>query len=157
MPIGNPSSINFKYDGFKLLCEFQFNELTDKLVRVFNEGVFTKLMYTDQSLYDKIGKSFCICYDIALAKSGTEAVVESLYSVMKTQVMSGVQSNSNTVNRTKVDWFLPKTPLGIESFIKDVVAVYTKKKNFPYTTSMKPSKVMERLKEDMGKLPPSTC
>lgn len=113
-------------------------------------------MYTDPNLYEKLGKSFCFSYDVALAKSGSEAVVESLYSVMKTQFMGGMQSNQTLVQRTKIDWHLPKTPLGIEDFIKDATALYTSAHKNPISATLSKSKVMSRLELDRGKLPPIT-
>jgi hypothetical protein len=47
----------------------------------------------DETLYNAIGLEACACLDIALAKGGTEAIVESYYSVMKSQTMSGGQHN----------------------------------------------------------------
>ena len=45
--------------------------------------------------------------DVALSCGGTEAVVESYYSVMGTQRQDGGQSNDTLALRTKLDWCLP--------------------------------------------------
>ena len=50
---------------------------------MFNEEKLSQLLYTD-CIYSKFGISFCLTYEVALAKIGTEAVCESLYSVLQT-------------------------------------------------------------------------
>ena len=45
-------------------------------------------------VYNQIGNKCAFwCIDIALAKGGTEAIVESFYSSMASQAMHGGQSN----------------------------------------------------------------
>ncbi len=53
----------------------------------------------DEVLYNTIGVGACVAIDIALAKGGTEAVVESYYSVMKSQQKSGNQLNETLALR----------------------------------------------------------
>ena len=53
------------------------------------------------------GQECCIAIVVALAMSGSEAVVESYYSVMKTESMVGGQSNDTLTQRTNVDWSFP--------------------------------------------------
>ena len=69
------------------------------------------------------GKECCIAIDVVLGMSGSEAVVESYYSVMKTQPMVGDQSNNTLVQRTNVDWSFPM-PLQCQETIKDVATLY---------------------------------
>ena len=45
--------------------------------------------------------------DIGLAKGGTESIVESFLSAMKSQTMYGGQSNEVISLRTKLEWSLP--------------------------------------------------
>ena len=45
--------------------------------------------------------------DIALSKGGTEAVAESIYSVIGTQMQAGGQDHNTLIDRTIVDWYLP--------------------------------------------------
>ena len=56
---------------------------------------------------------FCFCkiqkWPIDVALSGSEAVVESHYSDMKTKSMVGGQSNDILVQRANVDWSFQKT------------------------------------------------
>ena len=55
--------------------------------------------------------------------SGYEAVVESNYSVMKTQDIVGGQVNDTLVQRTNVDWSFPM-PIQCPETIKDVALLY---------------------------------
>ena len=57
-----------------------------------NEEVFRSI-YTNIRLYEDIGLEGCICVDVALAKGGTESIVESYYCIMDSQKMSGGQKN----------------------------------------------------------------
>lgn len=56
-----------------------------------NEIAVYESIYCDEETYSAIGIEGCIA--IALAKGGTEAVVESFYSVMKSQQSIGNQTN----------------------------------------------------------------
>jgi hypothetical protein len=64
-----------------------------------NEEAVYKSIYTDETLYNAIGVEGCVAIDIALAKGGTEAVVESYYSVMTSQQKSGNQLNETLALR----------------------------------------------------------
>ena len=61
---------------------------------MLNEIEVYRSIYTDETLFNSIGQEGCIAIDIALAKGGSEAVVESYYSVMKSQKKFGPQSNT---------------------------------------------------------------
>ena len=67
-----------------------------------NEEAVYKSIYTDETLYNAIGVQGCLAIDIALAKGGTEAVVESYYSVMTSQQKSDNQLNETLALRYKV-------------------------------------------------------
>jgi hypothetical protein len=64
-----------------------------------NEAQVYHSIYTDERLFNEIGCEGCITIDIALAKGGTEAIVESYYSVMKSQKMCGGQCNATLALR----------------------------------------------------------
>ena len=64
-----------------------------------NEEAVYKSVYTDEALYNAVGVEGCVAIDIALAKGGTEAVVESYYSVMTSQQKSGNQLNETLALR----------------------------------------------------------
>ena len=64
-----------------------------------NEEAVYKSIYTDETLYNAIGVESCVAIDTALAKGGTEAVVESYYSVMTSQQKSGNQLNETLALR----------------------------------------------------------
>ena len=54
-----------------------------------------------------LGPEMCTAIDVALVKGGTEAVVESFYSVMKTQQTGFHMLNETLTNRTIIDWCYP--------------------------------------------------
>jgi hypothetical protein len=64
-----------------------------------NEAQVYHSIYTDERLFNEIGCEGCITIDIALAKGGTEAIVESYHSVMKSQKMCGGQCNATLALR----------------------------------------------------------
>ena len=70
-----------------------------------NEDAVYKSIFTDRMLYEAIGMEACICVDIALAKGGTEAVVESYYSVMASNKMPGGQNNETLTLRLVLTCF----------------------------------------------------
>ena len=53
----------------------------------------------DEFLSNEIGVEMSIAIDIALALGCTESIVESLYSVMKSQSMEGGQDNNTLALR----------------------------------------------------------
>ena len=50
-------------------------------------------IYCDENVFDAMGIEACVAIDIALVKGGAEAIVESFYSVMKSQQCIDGQSN----------------------------------------------------------------
>ena len=66
---------------------------------MLNEIEVYRSIYTDETLFNSIGHEGRIAIDIALAKGGSEAVVESYYSVMKSQKKFGPQSNTTLALR----------------------------------------------------------
>lgn len=112
-------------------------------------------MYTNETVYSRFGKHFCLMYDVAVAKGGTEAIVESVYSVMDSQKQSGRQSNETLVNRSIVDWHCPKTPIGIPDFIDEATVLYNTNHSNPFTRCIHESKVIKRMGMDTGRLPPA--
>lgn len=121
----------------------------------FDECSLVDAIYTDDSLYKKIGQTFCIAFDIVFGKGGPEAVVESVYSTMNNQKQFGGQSDQTLVHRTKVDWHCPVSTLSIDDFVDEVTQLYHQTHVAPYTFgNLDMSKVCKRLKGDTGKLPP---
>jgi hypothetical protein len=111
-------------------------------------------MYLNSDIYTKIRKPFCLAFDIALAKGGCEAIVESLYSVMNAQIQHGGQSNDVLVNRTKVDWHCPLSSLGVMDFITDAAKLHQSKHSVPYTRlNYGVSAIVKRLKTEKGRIP----
>ena len=103
-----------KLKGFQISTETSEIEETYKFsyedrvctARLDYPSVFATL-YINEEIYTLAGKELCIAIDIALAMSGSEAVVESYYSLMKAQKMAGGQSNETLFERTNVDWCFP--------------------------------------------------
>jgi len=87
----------------------------------------TKLLlyhiYTNPLLYRKISVEGCIIIDVAFSMSGSEAIVESYYSVMKTHRKDGGQHNDTLDMRTLVDWSLP-APINCPKTVTKIGAVY---------------------------------
>ncbi|XP_047737560.1 uncharacterized protein LOC108672979 isoform X2 [Hyalella azteca] len=112
------------------------------------------LMYVDSEIYTKFGKPFCLAFDVAMAKGGCEAIVESLYSVMNAQSQYGGQSNEVLVNRTKVDWHCPSSSLGVMDFITDAAKFHQSKHCVPYTRlNYGASAIVKRLRREKGRIP----
>ena len=73
------------------LYEMKFKSVT--VITVLDEAKVLESIYTNSEVYNRIGKEMCIVIDIALAKGGTEAIVESFYSSTASQAMHGGQSS----------------------------------------------------------------
>ena len=58
-----------------------------------HEDAVYKSIYSDEELFKAIGVEGCVAIDIALARGGSEAIVELYYSVMTSQKCSGGQLN----------------------------------------------------------------
>ena len=88
------SVVDKVFPGAYHLCnlyEMKFESVT--VIAVLDEAKLLESVYTNSEVYNRIGKEMCIVIDIALAKGGTEAIVESFYSSMASQAMHGGQSN----------------------------------------------------------------
>ena len=122
---------------------------------------------TIQQIYEAVGKEMCTAIDIALAKGGTEAVVESYYSVMKKQSTGSHMSNDTLDLRTMVDWCYPdqgvcpatltqvamlhatgSSKFGVE---KQRAPIHTDSRNRSVYSGR--SKVLQRMKKEKAKLP----
>jgi hypothetical protein len=108
---------------------FQFEGL-ESVTAYLDEAALIKAIYTDKSLYSRIGKPACIMLDVSLSRGGPEAVVESMYSVMKAQTSDGGQSNRTMVLRTKVDWMLP-LPIACPNTVAEIAREYQKTHKAP--------------------------
>ena len=88
-----------------------------------NQAAAFASFYTNEMVAKEAGREACIALDVAMGMSGTEAVVESYYSVMNSQQFPGGQSNDTLVQRTNIDWCFPM-PLNCEETIKEVAQLY---------------------------------
>ena len=116
----------------KFNIERQENELDDLYcfhyedvlcVARFDERAAFRSFYTNEDLFESLGKEMCTALDVANGMSGSEAVVESFYSVMKSQIQPGGMNNETLVNRTVVDWCFPN-PFRCQETIKEVGKMY---------------------------------
>jgi hypothetical protein len=118
-------------------------------------------LYTDTDFYTSIGQEFCIIFDVMYAKTGTEAVVESFYGVVRSQEMDGGQSIKVLGDRAKVDWCFPPV-LDCERALDEMARLYingdselgVKRHHMPVHKNKKSfltynslSKVLTRMKE----------
>ena len=74
---------------------------------VLQEDVVIHALYADSSFYLLVGQEFCLLFYIMYAKTGTGALAESFYRVVKKQEMEGKQSLDVLALRSKIDWRLP--------------------------------------------------
>jgi hypothetical protein len=83
-----------------------FQRQGSKVIDVCDDGLYNAML-KHPAVYLMAGVEACTCFDVALNCGGTEAVVESYYSVMGTQRQDGGQNNETLALRTKLDWLLP--------------------------------------------------
>lgn len=150
-----PEKITFSGINANFRAEFEIiNVDSGRNIYELNEEALIKYLYCDPSLYNKVGKHFCIMLDIAVAKGSSEAIVESAYSVMKKQAKDGGQDNETLVNRTIVSWHCPASPLGIPDLVEEATLVHHKKAYSPISKlNFGMSTVMSRLNKDRGRIP----
>ena len=132
---------------------FRFTlENGEYIIASLNETSLTHEMYTNKDLYTRLGQSFCLVYDVSLGKGGSEAVVESIYSVLKSQQPHGNLTNHVLVARTSIDLHCPLSPLGIMDFIDEGAVLHVEKRNPAICkTNFGLFKVMKRMMGDEGK------
>ena len=78
-----------KREQFEMEDKFLFNYDDSSCITRLDQAAVFSTFYTDEAIYNMAGREVCL----ALAMSGSEAVVESYYSVMKSQKMEGGQLN----------------------------------------------------------------
>eukprot|EP00112_Aurelia_sp_Birch-Aquarium-sp1_P019527 Seg4842.1 transcript_id=Seg4842.1/GoldUCD/mRNA.D3Y31 product="hypothetical protein" protein_id=Seg4842.1/GoldUCD/D3Y31 len=131
------------------------------------EDKVIECLYTDSELYSLAGREFCIVFNHMFAKTGTEAIAESLYRVVENQTKFGKQSPDVLWKRSKIDWCLPHT-IQCERAITDMAYTYIegdeeqglKRHHVPIYSSRRNqiknindlSKVLTRLRDDEVKL-----
>ena len=101
--------------------------------------------------------------DVALAKGGSEAVVESYYSAVKSQQQAGGQTSENLSLRAKLDWSLSNI-LHSETMVNEVSELYIQgckdKRLKKHVVSVladgnqyRYSKVLDRIEKSHARLP----
>ena len=115
----SPRKVSFSPVDAEFSSVFKFTIANCENIHVILEE--TRLMFeihSNREFYSRLGSSFCIICAVGLAKGGSEAIVESTYSVMKSQQHYGSLSNGVLVARTSIDWHLIVSPLGIEDLMR---------------------------------------
>ncbi len=143
------------------LFSFEFLGFTQFLASISEEAV-TSLMYTNEALWQKAGQVAMIAFDIGLTMGGSEALVESFYSVMDTQ-RKVKQNHATLENRAILDWST-RNVLRLEDVITKAAKIFVdgdREKNMQRhrvgclkkkgEKSSKVSKVLKRIKDDKGR------
>ena len=86
-------------DEYHLSNVYQVCFQNDSFLVMLDEEAVYHSLYCAETVFEKIGQEMMIAMDVALAKGGTEAVVESFYSTMSSQSMPGGQSNDTLALR----------------------------------------------------------
>ena len=85
----SPRNFEFWHVDAKFSSVFKFTIANGENIVILEETRLTLEMYSNRELYSRLGRSFCIIYDVDRAKGGSEAIVESIYSIMKLQQHHG--------------------------------------------------------------------
>ena len=91
-----------------------------------NEDFVISQFYTNEDLYQKVGKEMCIVLDVALGEADCEAVVEGFYSLVKHHMKNGGQSGASLIQCAVVDWCMPY-PIQCPNTIKNITKLYIKR------------------------------
>uniref|UniRef100_A0A1I8FS65 SET domain-containing protein n=1 Tax=Macrostomum lignano TaxID=282301 RepID=A0A1I8FS65_9PLAT len=94
---------------------------------VVDEAAVYASFYADPDVFQRAGPATCALLDFALHRGGTEAIVESFYSTMRSQQQQGGQTNDTLQLRAKLAWLLP--PMGgdaCEEFLDDSAKLFFK-------------------------------
>ena len=97
---------------------------------VFSESRLLKAIYTNSTVYKRLGKSACSVIDVSMAMGGSEAIAESYYSVMASQKKDGGQSNETLEKQTFIDWSLPNI-LTCKNTIEEISKFHLKNHKIP--------------------------
>ena len=108
---------------FRLCNLYEINIKPGTLQVIVCEENIYRQMYNNQKIYNALWLDMSITVDVALAKGGTEAIVESFYSTMKAQLTHGGQDSKTLALRLKLKWSL--TPiLQAERLVSKTAKVY---------------------------------
>ncbi|CAB3994774.1 Hypothetical predicted protein, partial [Paramuricea clavata] len=119
------------YEGNKLKCGWKVigtenlatsNAKSKQVLTNWVESKVASLLYTNEILYDKAGSVAMTAFDIATSIGGSEAIVESFYSVMDTQRQVR-QLHTTLENRTILDW-ATSNMLNLEDVISKAAKLY---------------------------------
>ena len=148
---------------FSNVYDAEFEHLS--LCFMIDEEELIAQMFTNSMVFNMLGIEMCVCYDICMAKGGTEAIVESFYSSMQAQSMAR-QDNETLALRTKLEWAMPPL-IQADKFVHETAKIYIegdkehklKSHQWPIigdgksSKSYKVSKVIDRLSSSEAYLP----
>lgn len=142
---------------------FQFANHAPFQARV-NEEEVVRVLYTNELLFTKAGPVAMTSFDIAMSMGGSEAIVESFYSVMDTQKQVR-QHHVTLEDRTILDWATSNV-LNCEDVVARAAKLYVDgmaEKRLPRhrvgnlkrksCNSFKASQVLTRLSNEKGRYP----
>ena len=154
---------NFRVDKFKLDDEaddanlhtsfcINITESHDMLNVIINEEAIIKTLYTNSKIAQSVGRQFMVTLDVALAKGGPEAIVESYYSCMDAQKMKGGQSTDSVSARAKISWCLPNA-MQNERAVTEVAKEFLKRHKKPVIGGKKRAKYSQTLDRMLSEKP----
>ncbi|XP_047735578.1 uncharacterized protein LOC125177601 [Hyalella azteca] len=117
-PVTGPITSVSETESSASYCKFELllrvsTPSGDTIDTRLNEKAIYQSLYKDPRLYKRMGYSACRLLDFALHRGGSEAVVETFYSTMRSQQHHGGQNNSTLQRRSKLRWMLP--PVGSQA------------------------------------------
>jgi len=145
-------------DAYFVICLSNGSQLKVKL----SKSSFYSSIYSDERIYNIAKPEACIMLDIALSKGGPD-IAESFYNSMRNQLQQGGQSNTNLLQRAKVNWCLPSIK-NCSGIVSEVVKIYNSgdaniqphRPNLLFSNRAKKhnvSKVIDRLDSGEGRCP----
>eukprot|EP00112_Aurelia_sp_Birch-Aquarium-sp1_P000368 Seg10323.1 transcript_id=Seg10323.1/GoldUCD/mRNA.D3Y31 product="hypothetical protein" protein_id=Seg10323.1/GoldUCD/D3Y31 len=154
---------NFRVDDFKLDNEaddanlhtsfcLNVTESNDMLNVIIHEEAIIKTLYSNLKISQSVGRQFMVTLDVALAKGGPEAIVESYYSCMDAQKMKGGQSTDSISTRAKISWCLPNA-MQNERAVTEVSKEFLKRHKKPIIGGKKRAKYSQTLDRMMIEKP----
>ena len=84
-----------------------------------NEDFVISQFYTNEDLYENVGKEMCIALYVALGRAGCKAVVKAFYRLVKHHMKNGRQLNASLIQCAVVDWCM-------KNRIKSITKLYIK-------------------------------
>lgn len=104
------------------MYQLQFTDGTECKAKLDEEAMISSF-YTNKEIYDSMGKEACVTFDVIFGMSGSEACVESFYSIVKSHLQPGGQINKTLVTRAIVDFCIP-LPIQCPKTVREIAILY---------------------------------